>query len=127
MASDTNSLTISGRLGRDPEIRFTGGGSAVASASVVVGRSWKNKTTDEWENQDFWIKVTAWGTLGENFAQSCYKGDKIIATGRLEVREYERKDGSKGTSVDLVSRAVAERGPVLVSVQRRVHAIAVNT
>lgn len=97
-------VTLVGTLGRDPELRFTNGGKAIASCSLAVTRKWKQG--DEWQESTSWFNVSAWGELGENFAQSCAKGHRVIANGRLEIREYDKKDGTKGTSVDLVADSI---------------------
>ena len=87
-------ITRVGTLGRDPELRYTNGGRAIASASLAVTRKWEQG--GEKKEETTWFNVSAWGELGENFVQSCYKGMRVIVTGRLEVREYEKKDGEIG-------------------------------
>jgi single-strand DNA-binding protein len=96
-----NQVTMVGSLGRDPEIRFTPGGMAVASSSLAVTR--KYKKNDEWQEETSWFGLTVWGSLGENFAQSCVKGSRVIVTGRIEVREFEGRDGTKGRSTDITA------------------------
>lgn len=103
-------ITIVGNCTRDPELRFTTGGRAVASFGVAVGRRWKNTTTDEWEESTSFFNVTAWGEMGENCAQSLNKGMRVFATGRFDQREYETKEGEKRTSWDLTADEV---GPSL--------------
>lgn len=99
MADST--ITISGTLGRDPDLRYTPGGRAVASVGVAVSRRFQRN--GEWEEQTSWINAVVWGDLGEHFAASCSKGDRVIATGRLEQRSWEDKEGNKRSTVELVA------------------------
>ena len=94
--------TVIGNLTREPELRFTNGGQALASFGVAVTRSWKNAAGEKAEQTSF-FDVTAFGTLGENAAASLTKGARVIVTGRLETREYEAKDGSKRTATQIVA------------------------
>jgi len=96
-------MTVVGTLGRDPELRFTNGGKAIASCSLAETRKWKQG--DEWKEETTWYNLSAWGELGENFAQSCTKGMRVIVQGRLEIRKYEKRDG-EGTSVDVIANAI---------------------
>jgi len=104
----TATITIIGNLTREPELRFTNGGQAVASFGVAVTRSWKNGAGERAEQTSF-FDVSAWGSLGENAAASLTKGSRVIVTGRLETREYE-KDGQKRTATQIVADAL---GPEL--------------
>jgi len=95
-----NNITIVGRIGRDPELRFTKDGKAVASFSVATdhGRDDNKKTT--------WHNVTAFGTLGENVASSLSKGARVIVSGRLDISDYDGKDGEKKKRVEIIADAV---------------------
>lgn len=95
-----NTLTIVGRLGRDPELKFTAEGKAIAKFSVATehGRDDNKKTT--------WHNVVCFGTLAENVCASIYKGSRVIVAGRLEISEYETKDGIKKMKSELVADAV---------------------
>lgn len=95
-----NNLTIVGRIGRDPELRFTQDGKAVASFSVATehGRDDNKKTA--------WHNVVAFGSLAENICRSVKKGTRVICSGRLDVSEYETKDGEKKKKHELVADAV---------------------
>src|SRR5690349_22207728 len=89
------------RAGDDPELRFTGSGKAVASLSVIATESRKNQQTNEWEDGDStpWLSVSLWDRAAEALAESGIgKGDRVLVTGQLFVREYDRKDGTKGQS-----------------------------
>jgi single-strand DNA-binding protein len=87
-------MTIVGTLGRDPDLRFTSGGRGVASTSVAVSRRWKPKDSNEWQEVTSWVNITMWAELGENAAATLHKGDRVIAQGRFEEREYTDKEGN---------------------------------
>lgn len=103
-----STVTLVGNLTRDPELRFTAGGQALASFGLAVSRRWQKG--GEWQEQTSYFNCTAWGTLGENCAASLTKGTRAVVTGRLEQREYEAKDGTKRNVVEVVADEV---GPSL--------------
>lgn len=103
-----NTATFVGTLGKDPELRFTQGGNAQCTFSIAVNRRWKNNQGEQQEHTS-WFNVVAWGQLGQNAAASLSKGTRVIVTGRLETRDYE-KDGQKRTVTELVADAL---GPEL--------------
>lgn len=85
---DSNNVWIIGRLGRDPQIRVTSKGTAVASFSMASGREWNGKTLTDWNN------VVAWGRLAEVAGNLLKKGSEVIIHGRIGTRKYTAKDGS---------------------------------
>ena len=103
-----NSVTLVGNITRDPELRFTTGGRAVASFGLAVNRRYQ--VNGEWQEQTSYFNVTAWGQLGENAAQSLAKGSRTIVAGRLEQREYETREGDKRSVVEIVADEI---GPSL--------------
>ena len=103
-----NSITLVGNLTRDPEIRFTATGRAVASFGIAVGRRYQ--VNGEWQEQTSYFNVTAWGQLGENAAETLVKGSRVVVTGRLEQREYTSREGEKRTAIDVIAD---ELGPSL--------------
>ena len=107
MASE-NSVTLVGNLTRDPELRYTTGGSGVASFGIAVNRRYK--VNGEWQEQVSFFNVVAWGDLGENAAASLHKGNRVIVTGRLEQRSYETRDGEKRNVTEVIAD---ELGPSL--------------
>jgi single-strand DNA-binding protein len=100
-----NHITVVGNATRDPELRFTTGGTAVAGFGLAVNRSWKNKTTDEWEEETSFFNVVCWGDLGENVAASIVKGSRVFVSGRLDQREWEDREGEKRMSVEINAEA----------------------
>lgn len=99
-----NHIIIMGRLTRDPELRRTGSGLAVASFSVAVDRDWPNKETGEKET-DF-INCVAWRQTGEFVSKYFTKGSMIVVSGRLQIRNWTDKDGNKRTTAEIVADSV---------------------
>ena len=104
MSSNSNSVTLIGNLTRDPELRYTTGGRAVASFGLAVNRRYM--TNGEWQEQVSFFNVTAWGDLGENIAATLNKGNRAIVFGRLEQREFETREGDKRSIVEVVAEEV---------------------
>jgi single-strand DNA-binding protein len=103
--SNEQSITIAGTLTADPELRFTPSGAAVANFTVAFNPRRFDKTANEWRDgtAQFW-RCQAWNagklTMAENIADQLHKGDRVILTGTLEAREYE-KDGQKRTVTEV--------------------------
>src|SRR6478609_9751904 len=100
MASDSNSITISGNITRDPEMRYTPSGISKVTFGVAVNRSWRNQQTQEWEEQTSFFNVVAWRQLAENASASLTKGSRVVVSGRLEQRSWETDQGEKRSIVD---------------------------
>jgi single-strand DNA-binding protein len=96
-----NKVTISGNLGKDPELKFTQNGQSTVKMTVATSR----KVKDEWVST--WHNVTAWGSLAENAASSLQKGDRVTISGRYDCREWEDKSGNKRTSYEIVADDIA--------------------
>ncbi len=106
MAID-NAVHITGNTGREPELRFTPSGQAVANFGVAVSRRWQNRQTQEWEEATSWIDVTCWGQLAENVSETVAKGSRVTVTGRLDQRSWENQEGEKRSKVEIVADDVA--------------------
>lgn len=102
MADST--VTIVGNVTRDPEVRYTAGGQAVASFGVAVSRRFKRG--DEWEEQTSFLDVTCWREQAENVAESIVKGTRVVVTGRLEQRSWESDSGETRSKVEIVADEV---------------------
>jgi single-strand DNA-binding protein len=105
-----NNVTVVGNCTRDPELRFTAGGQAVASFGLAVNRRWQNRQTNEWEEAVSFFDVTCWAQLAENVAESITKGSRIIVSGRLDQRSWETQDGDKRSKIEIVADEI---GPSL--------------
>lgn len=106
MADST--VTITGTLTRDPELRFTQGGRGVATLGVAV--NYRYQKNNEWVEEASFFNVTAWSSLGENAAASLTKGMRVIVTGRLQQRSYETQQGEKRSVVEIIADEI---GPSL--------------
>ena len=96
-----NHITIMGRLTRDPELRRTGSGVAVASFSVAVDRDFGKNENGEKET-DF-IDCVAWRQTGEFVSKYFTKGSMIVVSGRLQIRSWNDKDGNKRRTAEVVA------------------------
>ena len=96
-----NKIIIMGRLGKDPELRMTPGGVAVASAVLAVDRDFRDKQTGEKATD--WIDVVAWRGTGEFLAKNFTKGRMIVVEGRLQMRDWTDKEGNKRRSAEVVA------------------------
>lgn len=101
-----NTVTIVGNLTRDPEMRFTPSGQAVATFGVAVNRRWQNRN-NEWEEATSFFDVTCWAQMAENVAESLQKGARVVVTGRLDQRSWETQEGDKRSKVEIVADEVA--------------------
>jgi len=101
-----NTVTIVGNATREPELRFTASGQAVASFGVAVNRRWQNRN-NEWEESTSFFDVTCWAQLAENVAESIPKGGRVVVTGRLDQRSWETQEGDKRSKVEIVADDVA--------------------
>ncbi|MFV0259447.1 MAG: single-stranded DNA-binding protein [Acidimicrobiales bacterium] len=106
MAIDNN-VTVTGNATREPELRFTPSGQAVASFGVAVNRRWQNRQTQEWEESVSFFDITTWAQLAENVAESVGKGTRVTITGRLDQRSWETPEGDKRSKVEIVADDVA--------------------
>ena len=88
MANDLNQCFFIGRLGRDPELRYTGGGDAVCNTSIAVG--WKTKDKEGTE----WVPLVFFGRLAEIVGQYCEKGSRIQVSGGFITRKWTDRDGN---------------------------------
>jgi single-strand DNA-binding protein len=101
-----NTVTIVGNATREPELRFTASGQAVATFGVAVNRRWQNRN-NEWEESTSFFDVTCWAQLAENVAESIPKGGRVVVTGRLDQRSWETQEGDKRSKVEIVADDVA--------------------
>jgi single-strand DNA-binding protein len=111
MAQGDVQITVVGNLTADPELRFTANGLAVVNFTVASTSRAFDKASNEWKDGDtVFLRCSVWRQYAENVAESLTKGTRVMVTGRLKVRQYEARDGSKGTSVEC---EVDDVGPVL--------------
>jgi len=97
-----NKVILVGRLGRDPETRYTGGGQAVANFSIATDETYKDKNGERQKRTE-WHKIVVWGKQAEIAQQYLKKGSLIFIEGRIQSREWQDKEGQKRTSFEIVA------------------------
>ena len=102
MAKGVNKAILIGNLGKDPEVRYTAGGSAVANLSVATTESWKDKQTGEKKEATEWHRVVLFGKTAEIAGQYLKKGRTVYIEGRLQTRKYQDKEGVERYSTEIV-------------------------
>ena len=103
MARGINKVILIGNLGRDPEVRYTAGGSAVANLRIATTESWRDKQTGEKKEATEWHSVVLFGKLGEIAGEYLKKGRTVYIEGRLQTRKYQDKDGQERYSTEVVA------------------------
>lgn len=92
--SGVNKVILLGRLGADPEVRYTSGGTAVAKFNLATSETYKDKDGSKQEKTE-WHRVVAFGKLGEICGEYLSKGKQVYVEGKLQTRSWEDKDGNK--------------------------------
>lgn len=117
MAGETV-ITVVGNLTSDPELRFTPNGAAVANFTVAsTPRIFDRQASEFKDGETLFLRCNAWRELGENVAESCARGMRVIVQGRLKTRSFETKEGEKRSVTEL---DVDEVGPSLRRATARV-------
>ena len=96
-----NKVMLIGNLGKDPEVRYTASGQAVASFSLATSEKFKGKT-GEWEERTEWHNITLWGKLAEIAGEYLSKGKTVYIEGRLQYRKWQDKNGNDRYTTDIV-------------------------
>ena len=99
-----NKVLLMGNLTRDPELRYTSGGAAVASFGLAVNR--KFKQGEEWKEEVCFVDITVWAKQGENCAQYLNKGSLAFIEGRLNYQTWEADGGQKRSKLEVVANNV---------------------
>jgi len=102
---ELNRVQLIGRLGKDPESRFTPTGKKVTHFSVAISNRWKGKEGDPKEFTE-WVNIEAWGRLGEVSQEYLKKGSLVYLEGRLKTEKYEDKEGETRFYTKVVALAV---------------------
>ena len=96
-----NKVMLIGNLGKDPEVRYTAGGTAVASFSLATSEKFKGKT-GEWEEKTEWHNITLWARLAEIAGEYLSKGKTVYIEGRLQTRKWQDKEGKDRYTTEIV-------------------------
>ena len=101
MSASLNKVQLIGYMGKDPEVRFTQGGKAVANFSLATDESYKNSDGEKIKKTE-WHNLVIWGPSVENFVQKyLHKGDLIYVEGKLQTRSWEDKEGNKKYTTEI--------------------------
>ena len=84
-----NKVILIGNLGKDPEIRYTPSGTAVANFSIATSESWTDKESGEKRERTEWHRIVAWGKLAEICGEYLHKGKQVYVEGRIQTRDWE--------------------------------------
>jgi single-strand DNA-binding protein len=104
-----NKAIIVGRLGRDPEVKTTQGGTAVCTLAVATTD--REKVGGEWQSVTEWHQVVVWGRQAELCGEHLAKGSSVSVIGRIKRRKYQGKDGAQRESLEIVADDVEFVGP----------------
>ncbi len=103
MSKDLNKVQLIGRLGADPEMRYTQQGNAIANFRVASSRTWK-KADGQTEEETEWFKVVAWNRLGEVCGEYLHKGSRVYIEGRLKTRSWDdQQTGEKRYMTEVIA------------------------
>ncbi len=106
--SSVNKVILVGRLGADPEVRFTNSGMAVCNFRLATSESWSKE--GEKEERTEWHRIVAFGKLGEICGKWLSKGKQVYIEGRLQTREWEDRDGNRRWTTEIVAREMVMLG-----------------
>jgi single-strand DNA-binding protein len=109
MSRGLNKVMIIGRLGRDPEMRYTPSGRPVTTFTIATSRTW-NTSDGERHTETEWFNVVAWGNLAEICKQYLVKGQQIYVEGRLQSRQWEDTEGARHYATEIVANEMIMLG-----------------
>lgn len=104
MARSVNKVILIGRLGRDPELKYTASGTAYCRFSLATDDAWTDRSSGERQERTEWHNVIAWDKLAEICGQYLAKGRLVYIEGSIQSRQWEDQDGNKRTSFDIRAR-----------------------
>jgi single-strand DNA-binding protein len=100
-----NKVMLLGHLGRDPEVRYTSSGKAVATFTLATSQRWRDQDGADQEKTE-WHRIVAWGRLGEICGEYLSKGKQVFLEGRIQTRDWEDQDGNKRTTVEIIANDI---------------------
>jgi len=114
-----NKVILVGRLGADPEVRYTNSGTAVANFNMATSVNFTDKNGEKTEKTE-WHRIVAFGRLGEVCGEYLSKGKQVYIEGRLQTREWEDRDGNKKKTTEIVAGTMQMLGAASDKVRRDV-------
>lgn len=100
-----NKVILIGNLGKDPEVRYTPGGQAVANFNIATNENWTDKQGQKQERTE-WHRIVVWGKAAELCGEYLSKGRQVYIEGRLQTREWNNKEGQKQYTTEVVANPV---------------------
>jgi len=100
-----NKVMVIGRLGKDPELRYTPGGASVCNFSVATSESWTDKSGQKQEKTE-WHRIVVWGKLAELCNQYLAKGRQCFVEGKLQTRSWDDQQGNKKYTTEVMANTV---------------------
>ena len=110
MARGVNKVILVGNLGKDPEVRYSPNGQAVANVTIATSESWKDKTSGEKQERTEWHRIVFFGRLAEIAGEYLKKGAQIYVEGRLQTRKWQDKDGHDRYTTEIVANEMQMLG-----------------
>jgi len=101
-----NKAILIGRLGSDPEVRYTPSGDAVANFNIATSEEWKDAKSGEKKERTEWHRIVAWRRLGEICGEYHSKGRQVYVEGRIQTNTWEDKEGNKRYTTEIVANTV---------------------
>jgi single-strand DNA-binding protein len=111
MAGSVNKVILIGRLGKDPEMRFTPNGKAVTNFTMATSEIWSDQNGEKQERTE-WHRVVTWGKLAENCAKLLAKGKQVYVEGRLQTRQWDDRDGNKRYTTEIIANQMQILSPM---------------
>jgi len=109
MANGVNKVILIGNLGKDPELRYTPSGVAVANFSIATNERWKDKDGN-YQDRTEWHRIVAWRKLAETVGEYLKKGSQVYIEGRLQTRTWEDQNGNKRSTTEIVADSLQMLG-----------------
>lgn len=103
MTRGLNKVMLIGRLGQEPEMRYTPSGRPLTKLQVAVNRSWKSSDGEK-KTETEWFNIVAWGKLAEICNQYLSKGQQVYIEGRLHTRQWQDDEGNNHSSVEVIAK-----------------------
>jgi len=110
MARGVNKVILVGNLGKDPEVRYSPSGSAMANVTLATTESWKDKQTGEKQEKTEWHRVVFFNRLAEIVGEYLKKGSQVYVEGRLQTRKWQGQDGQDRYTTEIVANEMQMLG-----------------
>ncbi len=111
MSGSVNKVILVGRLGQDPEIKYTASGQALARFSLATDESYKDRNSGEQQRRTEWHNIVAWRRLAEICGEYLTKGKLVYIEGRLRTRKWEDREGNKRSTTEIEAREMQMLSP----------------